>query len=900
MKSNLCKIISGVVCVAFTLSSASFSGNIVTDAVSLESIPLMNATTTCEESAESEIIISETIEVLPDTSIEMGEFESCSSLESITIENADCEVYDNSNTLNSRATIYGYPNFTAQAYAEKYNSEFVTLEESDEKELNISVDSLNMGESVTITLHGQPGQSFNGTFDFSQSDIESGINTDLNAPAEQLDENGEYEFVFEAPWDMNAFTLHISYTGEPITYTKQYSWEENQTKNLSIPVKELSRNNTVFVVLTGEANQTFQPSFEFSEADLNMGIGGFFNTKEMTLDENGRFEFRFSAPWAMDAFAFNIAYSGSDITYEISYDIPEEISTTTTTTTTTTITTTTTSTTTSTTTAPEQTPTQTKTFVNGEDNWSFDNSDQNFPKGYYINDTYLEKLLDGLSNAEQESIMELLSYDWAGSCYGMAATSILAANDILNPSLWQADAQVLYDIKAPISDDTTSLINYYFALQDTDFIQQQVCKNFYNDNEGEKIQQLLACMENHSPVLLCYHGYFYGFMWGGHAVVAYDVEQNGYTINGEYYDTKIVTYDNNLIDYNEDYCMYINTSNNTWIIPGYYLDSRYDSILGLFTDDLDIINYHGYIDNNGEAGMPLGSYIATMNSNAVKSKFSVQKVLLSDDGYTINSGTDDEIKMFSSIGDMQDKNIGANLKFAMLDSEAGYMMNLEELEQQNLNIRYENSFLNVKSSNSDTVIFEPTGYIQVNGADSDYHLSMTFNEGHYTEDWYKVSVLGKNADTVKMTKVEGGYILEADNLRNIAVSIKNENIHFTKSFTADAQKAFIYEIDENTIGVKIDSDQDNQFESEITTYLSGDANSDNAINAEDASAVLKEAATIGAGLDGEFSTEQGYSADVNGDGNINAEDASYILSYAAYVGVGGQDSLPVYLSNDNN
>ncbi|MDE5753218.1 MAG: hypothetical protein K2H89_01535, partial [Oscillospiraceae bacterium] len=601
----------------------------------------------------------------------------------------------------------------------------------ENEELVIPIDALNMGESVKITLHGQPGQSFNGTFDFSESDIENGINDDFNAPAEQLDENGEYEFVLEAPWNMNAFTLHISYTGEPITYTMQYSWEENQEKNLSIPVKELSRGNTVFVVLTGEANQAFQPSFEFSEADLNMGIGGLVSTKEMTLDENGRFEFKFTAPWAMDPFAFNIAYRGSDISYEISYDLPEEPSTTTattstTTTTTSTSTTTTTSTTTSTstttttstttststtattsTTAP-QTPTQTKTFVDGEDNWSFSNSSNNFPKGYYIKEDYLEKLMDGLTNTEKVSIQDLLSGYWVGSCYGMAATSILAANDILNPSLWQADAQVLYDIKAPISDDTTSLINYYFALQATDFVQQEVCKNFYNGNEGEKIQQLLDCLEDDSPVLLCYHGYFYGnrLNWGGHAVVAYDVEQDGYTVDGEYFDTKIVIYDNNAIDYNPNYCMYINTADNTWVIPAYDLDSRYKSKLGLITDDLNIVNYHGYIDNDGEAGKSFGSYIATMDSNVVKSPFSVQKISLDEDGYTINAGADDEIKMFSSLGDVSDEeNIAKDLKFAMLDSQAGYMMSLEELEPQDLNIRYENSLLHAKSSNSDTILF---------------------------------------------------------------------------------------------------------------------------------------------------------------------------------------------------
>ena len=432
-------------------------------------------------------------------------------------------------------------------------------------------------------------------------------------------------------------------------------------------------------------------------------------------------------------------------------------------------------------------------------------------------------------------------------------------------------------------------------MQKTDVVQQAINQTLYK-KESDKIQELLEDLEDGSPLLFCFFGYF-----GGHAVVAYDVEQEGYTVNGEYFDTKVITYDNNAIDYDPYYCMYVNTESNVFVIPAYGTDSRYDLEIGLMTDNLDIINYHGYIDNNGEAGSAFGSYIATMESNLVNSAFSVQKISLDDDGYTINAGADDEIKMFSSMGNVSDEeNVAKDLKFAMLDSQAGYMMSLEETEPQDLKIRYEDSLLQAKSSNSDTILFDPDGYIQVNGAESDYQLAMTFNEGHYTEDWYQVSVLGKNADTVKMTKTDEGYVLEADNLRNIAVSVKNENLSFTRSFTADAQKALIYEIDENTIGIRIDSDQDEQFESEVATYLSGDINQDDTINAGDASAVLAEAAAIGSGLSGDFSTEQGYSADVNGDGSINARDAACILSYAAYIGVGGQDSLPVYLSNDNN
>lgn len=50
-----------------------------------------------------------------------------SDLQVVIIENRNCEIADDSYTIRSNATIYGYPNSTAQAYAEKYNKTFVAL-----------------------------------------------------------------------------------------------------------------------------------------------------------------------------------------------------------------------------------------------------------------------------------------------------------------------------------------------------------------------------------------------------------------------------------------------------------------------------------------------------------------------------------------------------------------------------------------------------------------------------------------------------------------------------------------------------------------------------------------------------------------------------------------------------
>ena len=69
---------------------------------------------------------------IPDSVTRIGSnaFERCKSLTSITIKNPECVISDYSSTISDTATIYGYDNSTAQAYAEKNNRTFICLDES--------------------------------------------------------------------------------------------------------------------------------------------------------------------------------------------------------------------------------------------------------------------------------------------------------------------------------------------------------------------------------------------------------------------------------------------------------------------------------------------------------------------------------------------------------------------------------------------------------------------------------------------------------------------------------------------------------------------------------------------------------------------------------------------------
>lgn len=450
-------------------------------------------------------------------------------------------------------------------------------------------------------------------------------------------------------------------------------------------------------------------------------------------------------------------------------------------------------------------------FVNGEDNWSFSNSRANFGDTYYMNDEYWDKLLDGLKNTEKQRIIDGVKYSgWGGSCYGMAVTSILASQGIIDPSYWQSDAVSLHDITAPPSKDVKSLINYYFALQFTDEAYQRTDLALYTI-EPLKLLKLINCLEDGSPALLTYFGYFNRVDPAGHAVVAYDMEYGTYVVNNKKYNGKILIYDNNSIDYDEEFCMYFSTTTGSWAIPAYELSSDYGDQLGLISDDMDVINYHGYVDGSNET---LNSkYIATLQSAPVNGKFKITKE--SEEGlYDANStSSDDEVKMFSTLTDYVFR--PSSLMFALKDTATAYSFSLEKPEQLDLSMSYENSLLKANASSGAEACFSPMDSVSVSGNNTDYDLSIVLNDEYKVTDWYSFSVKGSGVTDATLQKAENGYILEASNLDNVTVNAHNDDVYADVAFSTEYPKVFLFEKDENTIGIAVDTDNNGSFETEL-------------------------------------------------------------------------------------
>ncbi len=543
----------------------------------------------------------------------------------------------------------------------------------------------------------------------------------------------------------------------------------------------------------------------------------------------------------------------------------------TTTTSTATATNATTTTTTTTTTKPTIPTTPTtpvyNQFIDGISNWKFGNFRSIFGDDYFINAHYSNLLMKGLSRTENENMNQLLAMDFEGSCYGMACTSILYCYGILRPSDYQKNANFLSDISSPPTDEIKSLINYYFALQKTDAISQRVTNALCNMSEEDKIKLLLEQLSDGSPTLLT----FFKGAGGGHALVAYDVEYGTFVKDKKAYNVKIVTYDCNVINYADNCCMYVNTSDYSWRIPCFATaNSESNGKIGFTTDDLDLINYHGYID--GTELKHDETFIPIMSSPSITSDFSLRRINLNGDSWSINSGDDDDIKMFSSF---MGEDAEPDMNFAISGTKKGCIMQFDENENANMSMRYPNDLIQMNFANAKEVVFDPSGYTEASGAKSKYEIDFVSNDGYAPTDWYKMNVSG-TASTVIFHKAENGYILKSDSLQNVKLSATSDNASPTLSFSTDAPEVLIYEINENRIGVSIDKDGDGTYETPVqpADYAIGDVDGSGVVDIVDVLALNKYLLGVG-----DVSDAGRTAADVDKNKKVEDSDAMNILKY---------------------
>lgn len=207
--------------------------------------------------------------------------------------------------------------------------------------------------------------------------------------------------------------------------------------------------------------------------------------------------------------------------------------------------------------------------------FSFGNFGEVFGSSYHVTPWNQAMLCDHTSSPSH--IQEAVQSGWRGSCFGLSAVTVLVKSGILPLSVLDPNAKTLHDVKP--TAQALDVINFYQLAQSKN-------SDSRNDLRAVQLQQLLhaancANKVNHggSPFLLSLTT-----ATGGHAVVGYGLEAGEWTWDDAVYDRRILIWDSNYVEQNDEAMLYFNKDTLHWTIPAYNIRFTQD-----FTSDVGMI-----------------------------------------------------------------------------------------------------------------------------------------------------------------------------------------------------------------------------------------------------------------------------------------------------------------------
>ncbi len=348
-----------------------------------------------------------------------------------------------------------------------------------------------------------------------------------------------------------------------------------------------------------------------------------------------------------------------------------------------------------------------------------------------------------------------------------------------------------------------------YPLLIRDVIQQQYRIVPYQSQETN-IKKIVSELKKHSTVLIGFKGSF-----GGHAILAYGHASGSWTWNGKTYDRVIKIDDPNFATSNlETAYIYYRTSDYSWIIPA-YIGTNWEGsgsadgwVFNYVGGDQDDLNEGGYL--TGANAMSAQDYVARLDAHVYGEGFGIAKARLDQGAYSVNGAEkSDDIKE-GWIYKMAGRGAGT-FGYNLFDADSAYQVHQKAGELQTV-MFFKDTMAAASGDQAEEAYFDKD-YVSVAGQKGSYRLGLTLNQD-YPTSWFNVEAQVQ-ASGASLRKTSEGYILKADNLRDFTVSVNNKEVKVSQTFSARGGAVLIYEIDENTIGVREVIDEEAVFEPNV-------------------------------------------------------------------------------------
>lgn len=338
----------------------------------------------------------------------------------------------------------------------------------------------------------------------------------------------------------------------------------------------------------------------------------------------------------------------------------------------------------------------------------------------------------------------------------------------------------------------------------------------------------------------------------GHAVIAYDVDKVNKTVdfNGK---TKTFTYQVSICDpnyLNHWTYLYVCDDYSEW----YYEDMKvngdskegnlcigtdgtpYQVMTYVLSDisTLDVVNIETH-----ESRAVLHNY----NRNFIKSYNSSVGSISTFDGRKSNIGIlngDGNLPLTVryDIGETVEGDTNQNSTITLPEGNEESYTIAPKNNVLDSSINYTNYMFGVYAEAANNAKYNPNGSVEVSINDSDYTLEATFNDGYGDLPWFTLSANGSNANEASLSIEDHGMILSSDNLNDISITANNVYDTVSLTFSTDKTSVLLDDIDEDTLGVYIDTDNNGTYETIIADSDNTDyskPNDDNSSSNDDSS-----------------------------------------------------------------
>lgn len=480
------------------------------------------------------------------------------------------------------------------------------------------------------------------------------------------------------------------------------------------------------------------------------------------------------------------------------------------------------------------------THINNEldfttDVWGFDNFGHKWCRDY-INRTDLNELLQDLKPTDKAAVVTALAIDaiipedsdskpyGAGHCYGMSAIVILNKMGVIDV----AEMFNCQNISGVNRKDVTSMLCYYQVLQVLRAARIQVQE--YRKLNTEDQLSLLSTVANKvktggCPVLFSFGGYNDDEGdpgWVAHAVVAYAVEQGEFISSStqNIYDRRILIYDNNSPNWDEDYCLLFNEGTDEWEIPHYSWARSNDpkAYLNGCAYMIEDVNVKYSTKSTEE-------YRAEIRS-ALNSTWILQNNVTGE-SWIINSSAGEitgpsELVYYSDSEDVFG-NTGLNIVLSDATSVYECIPESGNKEKLSFDILYSNLFLSVNSELASKATLDPSGIVSIDGNTGNFSITIA-SDITKNGEFHTYTVTGSSEGNVSVALEEGKISIKGDDLEGVQVVASDDNVSDTKIITGGNSVEYGRSKDELILLINEDGDNDDE---STTNENSGNGNTPN-------------------------------------------------------------------------